>query len=73
MSYAANLGRDRIIKMLYDLGARDLESAIDRAALQSKIDTARMLHELMGSPAPPKGALGWTSLHSERFRHCVRA
>ena len=58
MSYAANLGRDSIIKMLYDLGARDLESAIDRAALQSKIGTARMLHELMGSPAPPEGALG---------------
>jgi Ankyrin repeat len=57
MSYAANLGRDRIIKMLYDLGARDLERAIDRAALQSKIGTARMLHELMGSPLPPKGAL----------------
>ena len=57
MSYAANLGRDRVIKMLYDLGARDLEKAIDRAALQSKIGTARMLHELMGSPPPPKGAL----------------
>lgn len=57
LSYAANLGRDRIIKMLYDLGARDLESAIDRAALQSKIDTARMLHELMGSPRLPKSAL----------------
>jgi hypothetical protein len=57
MSYAANLGRDRIIKMLYDLGARDLESAIDRAALQSKIGTARMLHELLGSPPPPEGAL----------------
>lgn len=57
MSYAANLGRDRIIKMLYDLGARDLERAMDRAALQSKIDTARMLHELMGSPRLPQGAL----------------
>ena len=40
LTYAANLGRDRIIKMLYDLGARDLASAIDRAALQSKIGTA---------------------------------
>ena len=50
LSYAANLGRDRIIKMLYELGARDLEHAIDRAVLQSKIDTARMLHEWMGSP-----------------------
>ncbi len=58
MSYAANLGRNEIIRMLYDLGARDLESAIDRAALQSKIDTARMLHQLMGSPTPPEDALG---------------
>lgn len=58
LSYAANLGRDRIIRMLYDLGARDLATAIDRAALQSKIGTARMLHELMGSPRPPADALG---------------
>ncbi len=58
LTYAANLGRDRIIKMLYDLGARDLLTAIDRAALQSKIGTARMLHELMGSPSPPDDALG---------------
>jgi hypothetical protein len=58
LSYAANLGRDNIIRMLYDLGARDLERAIDRAALQSKIGTARMLHELMGSPTPPADALG---------------
>ena len=50
LSYAANLGRDGIIKMLYDLGARDLEHAIDRAVLQSRIDTARMLHEWWGSP-----------------------
>lgn len=58
LSYAANLGRDRIIKMLYDLGARDLQHAIDRALLQSKIDTARMLHEMMGSPPLPDGILG---------------
>jgi hypothetical protein len=57
MSYAANLGRDRIIRMLYELGARDLESALDRATLQSKIDTARMLHAMMGAPKPPEGAL----------------
>ena len=57
MSYAANLGRDRIIKMLYELGARDLEFAMERAALQSKIGTARMLHEWMGSPPPSKSAL----------------
>jgi ankyrin repeat protein len=58
MTYAANLGRDRIIKLLYDLGARDLKSAVDRAILQSKIDTARMLHKLMGSPTLPDSALG---------------
>ena len=58
LTYAANLGRDEIIKLLYDLGARDLESAIDRAALQSKIGTARMLHEWMGSPPPPDDSLG---------------
>ena len=58
MSYAANLGRDQIIKMLHELGATDIESAIDRATLQSKIGTARILHEMMGSPRPPDGALG---------------
>lgn len=58
MTYAANLGRDRIIKALYELGARDLASAVDRAVLQGKIETARMLHQLMGSPPPPEDALG---------------
>jgi hypothetical protein len=58
MSYAANLGRDQVIKMLHELGATDLKSAIDRAVLQSKIGTARMLHEWLGSPRPPEGALG---------------
>src|SRR5689334_2347890 len=58
LTYAANLGRDRIIRMLYDLGARDLETAVGRAILQSKIETARMLHQLMGSPRLPDSALG---------------
>jgi hypothetical protein len=57
MSYAANLGRDAIIKMLYDLGARDLEHALDRAALQSKVGTARLLHELMDAAPPAAGML----------------
>ena len=57
MSYAANLGSNEIIKMLVDLGATDFEHALDRAALQSKIDTAELLHEFMGSPPPPDGAL----------------
>ena len=58
MSYAANLGRDAIIEMLYGLGATDLATALGRAALQSRIDTARKIHALMGSPAVPDGALG---------------
>lgn len=58
LSYAANVGRDRIIRMLHELGATDLESAIDRATLQSKIETARMLHQMQGSPLPPEDALG---------------
>jgi hypothetical protein len=58
MTYAANLGRDAIIKMLYDLGARDLESALGRAVLQSKVSTAAMLHKMLGAPPPPASALG---------------
>jgi hypothetical protein len=58
LSYAANLGRDRIIVMLRELGAKDLEHAIDRATLQSKIGTARLLHKMLGSPRPPIDSLG---------------
>lgn len=58
LSYAANLGRDEIIKLLHKLGAVDLEHAMDRAMLQSQIATAAMLYELLGSPPPPEGALG---------------
>ena len=50
MTYAANLGRDRLIRLLHDHGARDLESAAERAALQSKPDTVRMIHDLAGRP-----------------------
>src|SRR5690349_19673380 len=50
LSYAANLGRDRIITMLREHGATDLATAIGRAVLQSRIDTAHMLHRMMGSP-----------------------
>jgi Ankyrin repeat len=58
MSYAANLGRDAIIRMLHERGARDIERAMDRAALQGQIPTVTMLHELAGRPSPPVGALG---------------
>lgn len=58
MTYAANLGRDRIIQMLHDLGATDLESAAGRAALQSHIGTARMLYEMAGRPPVRDEMLG---------------
>jgi ankyrin repeat protein len=58
LSYAANLGRDRIIQMLHGLGATDLHTALDRATLQGKIGTARMLHSMLGKPALPNGILG---------------
>ncbi len=58
MAYAANLGRDRIIEMLHEMGATDLEKALDRAVLQSRVSTAAMLHTRMGKPAPPADALG---------------
>jgi hypothetical protein len=58
LTYAANLGRDRIIALLHDMGAFDLETALDRATLQGKVGTARWIHKLLGSPRPPDGSLG---------------
>src|SRR5262245_21729690 len=54
MTYAANLGRDSIIRMLHDLGARDLESAAGRAALQGQVDTLHMIYDLAGRPSLEK-------------------
>lgn len=51
MSYAANLGRQRLIAMLRELGAGDLQHAFDRACLQGQIDTARQLHAMGARPA----------------------
>ena len=50
MTYAANLGRDRIIRLLHSHGAKDLESAAGRAALQGKVETVHMIHDLAGRP-----------------------
>lgn len=58
MTYAANLGRDRIIRLLHGLGATDLESAAGRAALQGQVETAKMVYQMAGSPPIPDGALG---------------
>lgn len=57
MSYAANIGRDRIIQYLHSHGATDHAHALDRAALQGRIGTAKMLHELMGRPRPADDSL----------------
>ena len=51
MSQAANLGRDEIVEMLASLGAKDLERAFSRAALQGKVSTMRKLAAL-GAPIP---------------------
>jgi len=59
MSYAANLGRDRIIAMLRGLGATDLQHAFDRACLQGRIDTARQLYA-MGARLEPGLVMGPT-------------
>jgi Ankyrin repeat len=50
MSYAANLGRDRIIRMLRELGAADVQFAFERACLQGELDTARLLHGMGAQP-----------------------
>jgi Ankyrin repeat len=50
MSYAANLGRNRIIEMLRGLGAADVQFAFDRACLQGEIKTARLLYAMGGRP-----------------------
>lgn len=50
MSYAANLGRTRIIECLRGLGADDLQFAFDRACLQGQIDTAILLHSMGARP-----------------------
>jgi len=57
MSYAANLGRDNIIRFLHGQGAKDLEHAAGRAALQSHPDTVRMIYDLAGRPSLEKWTL----------------
>jgi ankyrin repeat protein len=52
MSYAANVGRDAIVTMLRDLGAEDVQFAFERACLQGKLETARLLHAMGAKPMP---------------------
>ena len=57
MTFAANLGRDRIIRFLHAQGATDLQPAAGRAALQGHAATVRMLYELAGQPSLGKWSL----------------
>ena len=57
MTYAANIGRDRIIRLLHDHGASDFASAAGRAALQGHADTVRMIHDWVGQPSLYKWTL----------------
>jgi hypothetical protein len=50
LTYAANLGRDGIIRFLHNEGAKDLKSAVGRAVLQGQAQTVRLIHELAGQP-----------------------
>ena len=50
MTYAANLGRDEIIRLLHSHGARDLESAAGRAALQGHPGTVHLIYERRDGP-----------------------
>jgi hypothetical protein len=57
MTYAANLGRDGIIRFLHRHGAKDLKSAAGRATLQGKAETVRLIHELAGRPPIERSSL----------------
>jgi hypothetical protein len=57
MTFAANLGRDRIIRLLHSHGARDFESAAGRAALQGKTETFHLIYDLAGRPPLDKLSL----------------
>jgi hypothetical protein len=50
MSYAANIGQNKIIQMLRELGAADLQHAFDRACLQGKLETAQQLYDMGARP-----------------------
>src|SRR5262245_12446643 len=50
MTYAANLGRNEIIRFLHSQGARDFEHAAGRAALQSHPETVLMIYDFAGRP-----------------------
>jgi len=50
MSYAANVGRNEIVEMLHEMGSQDVQFAFDRACLQGKLETARLLFGMGARP-----------------------
>jgi ankyrin repeat protein len=50
LSYAANVGRDRIVRALLQKGATDIQYAFNRACLQGKLSTAAILREAGAQP-----------------------
>ncbi len=50
MSYAANVGRNEIVEMLREMGSQDVQYAFDRACLQGKLETARLLFGMGARP-----------------------
>jgi hypothetical protein len=52
MSFAANLGKERIIAMLRGMGAEDVQFAFGRAVLRGKVDAARQLIAMGARPTP---------------------
>jgi len=61
MTFAAKLGRDRIVSALFRQGAKDLQSAAGRAALAGKVDTVRLLWDLAKRPSPESAGWGLAS------------
>jgi hypothetical protein len=57
LSYAANIGRGRIVTLLRDFGASDVQFAFDRACLQGQLETAQQLID-MGARPEPRSILG---------------
>jgi len=56
-TYAANLGRTHIVRLLHAHGARDVELAAGRAALQGKVETVHVIYDLAGRPSLDKWTL----------------
>jgi hypothetical protein len=52
LSYAANVGNERVIAMLRGMGAEDVQYAFGRAVLRGKVDAARQLVAMGARPLP---------------------